>query len=447
MRTQKPKPYLDAFQLRRKAEGVERRRNMSKLILEHAPNFPLSITYEDIDQAFIEWVENELYIEYDGVRVPTYRLFSTQKISEYSQTWSNLDSNGNLVLNFKTVTRENNPKLGKNQGDTFNIPGNRDYPLFIVPTLQENGTEAYEMYSMKQPMSVDFLYKVTLVTNKYALLNKMNELVLTQFKSINAYIAPNEHPMPLTLDDVSDGSEYTINDRKFYSQTFNITLKGYIIREEDYTVTKLPSRAVFGLLGIGGEAYVDGRKPIVEIEEEPYGNKNTQTDEVANAPTNPNTDYCHNGIGVELEHKPHYGRSDDDFIEKIDCADEEDEHYGNKKITIRIKFPRCKFTSKFTIDVSVIIESIKLHNVCDGEDSFIIKINEEIVDLESEIIFEVGDVITIEIDKENIREDAWVELIGFDQNTIVDYEYDAESPLDEITTSEVIDIENDDKED
>lgn len=442
MHTQKPKPYLDAFKLRRKAEGVERRRNMSKLILEHAPNFPLAITYEDIDQAFIDWVEDALYIEYDGVRVPTYRLFSTQKISEYSQTWSNLDSNGNLILNFKTVTRENNPKLGKNQGDSFNIPGNRDYPLFIVPTLQENGTEAYEMYSMKQPMSVDFLYKVTLVTNKYALLNKMNELVLTQFKAINAYISPNEHPMPLTLDDVSDGSEYTINDRKFYSQTYSITLKGYIIREEDYIVTKLPSRVVFGLLGIKGEPYIDGRKPMVEIEEEPYGTSNTQPDDIANALTNPNTDYCSADVGVEIERKHHYGRSDDDFIEKEEC-DEEDDHYGNKRITIRIKFPRCKFTAKFTIDIQMVVENIKLHNVCDGEDSFILKINEEIVDLDSEIIFEVGDVITIEIDKENIREDAWVELIGFDPSVVVDYDYEAESPLDEIPTEEVIDVEND----
>ena len=147
-------------------------------------------------------------------------------------------------------------------------------------------------------------------------------------------------------------------------------------------------------------------------------------------------------VGVEIERKHHYGRSDDDFIEKEEC-DEEDDRYGNKRITIRIKFPRCKFTAKFTIDIQMVVENIKLHNVCDGEDSFILKINEEIVDLDSEIVFEVGDVITIEIDKENIREDAWVELIGFDPSVVVDYEYEAESPLDEIPTEEIIDVEND----
>ena len=64
------------------------------------------------------------------------KLFSNQRINEYAQTWSHLDETGNLILNFKTVTRDNDPK-SENQGQWYNCPGDRDYPMFIVPTLQE----------------------------------------------------------------------------------------------------------------------------------------------------------------------------------------------------------------------------------------------------------------------------------------------------------------------
>ena len=48
----------------------------------------------------------------------------------------------------------------------------------------------------------------------------------------------------MTLEDISDDSEYTIDDRKYYSQTFKIKVRGYIIRREDYKVERIPSRLV-----------------------------------------------------------------------------------------------------------------------------------------------------------------------------------------------------------
>ena len=137
-----PKPYMDRLRLRNHAVGTERRRNMSKLILENQTFFPKPVTYEDIDKAFFKWVDEKLDIAYNGKRLPTYKLFSNQKLSEYSQTWSNLDDTGNIIMNFKTITRENNPQHGESQGGNYNVPGNRDYPMFYVPVLQENGEEA-----------------------------------------------------------------------------------------------------------------------------------------------------------------------------------------------------------------------------------------------------------------------------------------------------------------
>jgi hypothetical protein len=131
-----PKPYIDKFRLRRHAYGTERRRNMSKMILEEGTPFPKPIEYSDIDQEMFNWVDKKFNLVYDGVRLPTYKLYSTQRISEYSQTWSQTDDYGNVIMNFKTITRENNPQKGENQGAYFNIPGHKDFAMFYVPVLQ-----------------------------------------------------------------------------------------------------------------------------------------------------------------------------------------------------------------------------------------------------------------------------------------------------------------------
>ena len=229
-----PKPFLHNLKLRQENQGNEQRIFSSLKILENGTPLPLSVEYKDIDAAMLKWVEDDLNIVFEGEKIPTFKLFANQRINEYCQTWSHLDDKGNVLMNFKTITRDNNPQKGENQGSYYNIPGNRDYPMFMVPVLQENQLIAYDMYSMKQPFCVNMEYVINIVTNKYELINEMNLLVNDKFKSINCYIFPNNHPMPLTLETVSDESEYSLDDRKYYSQTFRLKLKAYIIKEEDF---------------------------------------------------------------------------------------------------------------------------------------------------------------------------------------------------------------------
>ena len=145
-------------------------------------------------------------------------------------------------MNFKTITRENNPQHGESQGGNYNVPGNRDYPMFLVPVLQENGEQAYDLYSMKQPLSVNFMYTVSVICNKYEILNQVNELMQYEFSALECYISPNDHPMPMVIENITDESEYSIDDRKYYAQSYQIKLMAYIIRKEDFKVTKIPSR-------------------------------------------------------------------------------------------------------------------------------------------------------------------------------------------------------------
>ena len=391
-----PKSYLEKIQLRKKAKGVERRRNMTKVILEHAPNFPLSVEIKDIDQAFQEWVEKELEVAYDGKRLPTFKLFSNQRINEYAQTWQHLDEVGNILLNFKTITRENNPKHGQNQGNSYNIPGNRDYPMFVVPVLQENGEEAYDMYTMKQPFCLDMVYSVSIITNKYELINKVNQLVNSKFKALNCYIAPHYHYMPMVLNEISDESEYGIDDRKYYSQTYNITVKAYIILEEDFNVTRLPSRLSVRVLGSDEKKKTKGTKEPSKIQIE-----------------------------------------EDDINWAEECRkqflDETDPYY-KKKLTLTINYPICTSTAEFVIDTDMVIRQVETNNIYD----FVFCVNGERMMFDDEVKVYNEDKIKVIISRDIDEEESSITFIGVDPNVILDSRYNPESPLDELVQEENI---------
>ena len=143
--------FLNKMKLREKAIGKDRRENFAKEILYKDTPLPKPLEYADIDTSFKDFVSDTLDIAYEGKRLPTFTLFSNQRFSEYSQTWEHVDENRNLLMNFKTISRENNPRFGGNQGGLWNIPGERHYTILTKTVLDDNGTESFERYSMKQP--------------------------------------------------------------------------------------------------------------------------------------------------------------------------------------------------------------------------------------------------------------------------------------------------------
>lgn len=422
-----PKPYMDKLKLRHHAYGVERRRNMSKLILENGTPFPKPIEYSDIDQAMFDWVDKKIDLAYDGVRLPTYKLYSTQRISEYSQTWSQTDDYGNMVMNFKTITRDNNPQKGEIMGSFFNIPGHKDFAMFYVPVLQENGVEAYDKYTMKQPFGVNFTYSVSIVTNKMELMNEMNEKMHYEFNAIQCYIAPNEHPMSMTLEDISDGSEYTIDDRKYYSQTFKIKVRGYIIRREDYKVERIPSRLVMSSHDSDASGIVNRR------------GKNRRDDEkvkfieLSNAPTSAKTEFrlanikdderCIIPLPEDIERPVEIYEPTDDAD---NCCIPDEGRYYNKIVKIIMTFD-CESELAFVIDKEVIADHIETDNVYD----FRIIINGEVIDLEQGYKFQKDDEIMVRISQEDVEKPSEFTIVGYDPNEAVDRENLPESSLDE----------------
>jgi hypothetical protein len=258
--------YRNHIQLKEESVGNERRIEMLSDILQDGTFLPKTVEYKDIDEAFKKWVEEKLYITAEGKEVPTMVLYSNQRFSEYTQSWEFTDANKNLILNFKTVSRENNPQYGSIHNRLWNIPGERFYLMKRCKVLDDNGTESFLDLKMKQPMAIDLSYKVTIFCTKYQLINDFNTLVNGLFDARQEYIWPNNHPMPMTLDGIQDESNYQIDDRQFYGQSYNIKVMAYIITEDDYRVEEIPLKKKMS----SGSIVKNKTKADIEIDEEEH---------------------------------------------------------------------------------------------------------------------------------------------------------------------------------
>ena len=255
--------YRNTIDLSLTPDPIERRHNISKEIIKHSDYLPKTLTYEDIDKSFKEWVEEKIEIIQDGLKLPTLVLYSNQRFSEYMQSWKYTDENNNIRLNFKTITRENNPSHGTIMNDTYNIPGDRYYTLKRVQAINEVGKRYRIDYKMKQPTPVDLNYKVSIMTNKYTSINKFNEIVNRLFNSKQCYICPNGHYLSMVLENISDESEYDIEDRQFFSQNFNVKIRAYLITEEDFRIEENPIVTMICFEGDDAKR----SKPTIELSE------------------------------------------------------------------------------------------------------------------------------------------------------------------------------------
>ena len=261
MRTQ-PKKNITNVRLKDKEYGLPLRKEYAKVILENAPIFPKPLGYDDIDNEMYHFANETIKLTINGKNIPTFTLYSNQRFSEYSQTWQYTDDDGNLLMNFKTINRENNPKPGDNQGGLWNIPGERNYTLLTRTVLGDNGKEHYEIYSMKQPYCVDLMYRINFVTNKFEYINNFNIIINDIFKSRQHYIRPNGHYIPIIVDEINDETEYSVGDRKFYAQSIVLKVMAYIINESDFKVEKKPK---YASLFIEGDT--NRPKPTINIDE------------------------------------------------------------------------------------------------------------------------------------------------------------------------------------
>ena len=354
------------------------RKGYQNKILDKAPIFPKPLEYNDIDNAVFNFVDNMIDIVIDDKLIPTYTLYSNQRFSEYSQMWEHSDENGNLYLNFKTLNRDKNPSFGDNQGKLWNIPGERKYTLLQREVLDDNGTESYEIYTMKQPYTVDLKYTINFVTTTFEDLNKFNQKINDLFKSRQCYIRPNGHYIPMLLEDISDETSYSISDRKFFVQSANIKVMAYIIQSDNFEVKKYPKR-------------------INQMLEGDVFKKN---------------EAC-----VEIE--------------------EIDNPMKNKTLNINIKIEPFNTKVKFTFDTEMIVENIITDNVRNMR----IMVNDTLYYIDKSFKLHNNDNVLIKINPIEYEKETKIQLVGYEKDSFYNSENIPEKVFEEEITNEDINIE------
>ncbi len=372
-----PKKNITKVNRTQKIYGNTVRKSYQKTILEKAPVFPKPLEYDDIDKAVFDFVDKEIDIVIDGALIPTYTLYSNQRFSEYTQMWEHSDEFGNLYLNFKTVNRDKNPSFGKNQGELWNIPGQRKYTLLQREVLEDNGTESYEIYTMKQPYAVDLSYTINFVTTTVDYLNQFNQKINKLFAARQYYIRPNGHFIPMVIDEISDETAYSISDRKFYVQSVTINLMAYIIENNDFEVKKYPKRTN---LSLNGNQY-QKNKPCVEIEEI-------------------------------------------------------DNPIKNKILNVNIKFPTYHNKIEFEFDTDMNVEKVYTENVR----SIRIMVNDILYYTEKGFKLHNEDSVRIQINPIEEEQESFVQFIGYDPNEFYNSNVTPEKVYDEKITHENINI-------
>ena len=422
-----PKEYLNHINLNPSSIGNARRLEMLNDIVKDGTFLPKTLEYKDIDEAFRDWVKGLTIVSDDGKEYPTMSLFSNQRFSEYSQSWQYVDENKNLLLNFKTVTRENNPKYGEIQSGLWNIPGERFYPMKKKKVLDENGSESYLVLKMKQPMAIDLNYKVSIFTTRYSALNEFNTIVNKCFSACQCYIQPNGHFIPMTLEGINDESQYNINDRQFYSQTYQIKVMAYIITENDYRVDEVPLK-----IGVGmGLPRLTKKKPEIEMDELEYKPLFIEGS-------------CGEVTTIYLPMKT--GRSQTVIdVSDLECNEEEKSKYYYKPISVSVTLPKCIDKAKFSIpsDVNLVVTGVTYEH---GISNLQIYVNDEItqsaITVDTPLVLRSDDEVKITANKGMHKNEVLkIKLGGYSPDIVYAESLDdLESILDEEQTEDEYEV-------
>jgi hypothetical protein len=218
-----PKEYVDQFLEQNKA------------------NLPRGIEHADLDSGFVDFVEKDLELTFNGDKVPV--LFLTlSRWREFTKTWQNSDKYKNIKIPFISIVRNPDAQPGTNPAD-FKIPVRKPFVYSKIPKWDGN-KKGMDLHMVPQPVGVDLTYNVRLFSYKMTELNKMNKKVLQAFASAQAYVNIKGHYFPIMLESIGDESDTASLDKKrYYVQTYTMKLLGYIVDEDEFEVVPAIERA------------------------------------------------------------------------------------------------------------------------------------------------------------------------------------------------------------
>ena len=223
---------------------IYRRYELVDKIKQDGTYLPKSLLHADLDKGFLEFVKNDLKAVIEGKTIPMVDILITmQNWSQFVETWDIQNLDKNVEPPFITVVRIPEVKYGTNPSTVYNIPNRRQYFYAQVPTWdgQRNGMD---IYKIPQPVPVDIQYQVKIVCNRMRELNEFNKVFLEKFASRQAYRNIKGHYIPIINSNISDESVNDLEKRKYYVQSYDCTMLGFLIDENEFEVSPAINRLV-----------------------------------------------------------------------------------------------------------------------------------------------------------------------------------------------------------
>jgi len=213
-----------------------RRVELLDKINEHGTFLPKSILHADLDGGFLDFVKNDLKVVTEGKVIPTTDiLITTQNWVQFTQTWNFQDLDKNVSPPFITVVRNPEIKYGSLPSLQWTIPNRKEFYYASVPSFDGNRLNV-DVYKIPQPVPVDIKYSVKIICNRMRELNALNKTILQKFSSRQAYTQIKGHYIPIIMDNVSDESVMDVEKRKYYIQSYDFTMMGFLMDEDEFEV-------------------------------------------------------------------------------------------------------------------------------------------------------------------------------------------------------------------
>ncbi len=221
-----------------------RREQLLEFINKDGTYLPQSVLHADLDLGMLEFVKGELKTTVSGKDINVIdKIITNQRWSQFTETWNFKDQDFNVQLPFITVVRQPEVKYGTNPSTQYTIPVRKQFYYATVPTWNGN-QKGFDVYTIPQPVPVDINYQVKILCNRMRELNTFNKNVLQTFSSRQAYTFIKGQYVPIIMNNITDESVTEIDKRQYYIQSYDFTMLGYLIDEEEFQVKPAVSRVV-----------------------------------------------------------------------------------------------------------------------------------------------------------------------------------------------------------
>ena len=242
-----------------------RREQLLEKINKDGTYLPKSILHADLDGGMLNFVQNELQTIVDGQVIPMVDIIITsQNWSQFTETWNFQDLDSNVSPPFITVVRNPEVKFGTNPATIYNIPNRKQYFYAQVPTWDGN-RNGMDIYKIPQPVPVDITYSVKIICNRMRELNALNKNILEMFASRQAYTTIKGHYIPIVMNNITDESVMNVDKRKYYIQSYEFTMLGFLIDENEFEVSPAVSR-VLTVVEFEKESFMRGKRKNIADE-------------------------------------------------------------------------------------------------------------------------------------------------------------------------------------